>query len=128
MLTFEFYRLGDPCTVQTKNTTRMRNYRQDIRRGATARWPSEVSPITVPVRVTLSYFYTQDIMDVDNIIKPVLDELKGLVYVDDKQVVSVTSRKINVLSPEAVVAVTSFVLISAFRSRSDFLHILVEWE
>lgn len=128
MLTFEFYRLGAPCTVQTQNKSRMSNYRQEIRRGAVDRWPGDLSPITVPVSVTLSYFYTQDLMDVDNIIKPVLDELKGLVYADDIQVVSVTSRKINVLSQEAVVAVTSSVLASAFRSKSDFLHIVVQWE
>ncbi len=67
-------------------------------------------------------------MDVDNIIKPVLDQLKGLVYADDKQVVSVTCRKIDVLSSEAVVAITSPVLATAFRSRSDFLHVLVQWE
>ena len=128
MLTFEFVRLGVPCTVQTKNKSRIENYKQDLRRMAVARWPGNSPQLIVPVSIYLTYFYTADIMDVDNIIKPVLDQMKGLVYADDKQVVSVTCRKINVLSPEAVVAVTSSVLVSAFRSKSDFLHVLVEWE
>jgi len=128
MLTFEFVRLGVPCTVQTKNKSRIENYKQDVRRAAVARWPGSSLPLTVPVSVILTFFYTEDIMDVDNIIKPVLDQLKGLVYADDKQVVSVTCRKIDVSSPEAVVVSTSSVLASALRSKSDFLHVLVQWE
>ena len=32
-------------------------------------------------------------MDADNIIKPILDSLKGLVYEDDRTIFEVTSRK-----------------------------------
>lgn len=128
MLTFEFVRLGVPCTVQTRNRSRMDNYKKDIRRAAVARWPGNSSSLLVPVSVTLTYFYTNDLLDVDNVIKPVLDQLKGTVYADDKQVVSVTSRKISIISHEAVFANASSVLVSGLRSRSDFFHVLVEWE
>lgn len=106
----------------------MDNYKRDVRRSVVDRWPGNSSPLLVPVSVTLMYFYTKDIMDVDNIIKPVLDQLKGLVYADDKQVFRVTCHKINVLGPEAVIANASSVLASALRSRNDFLHVFVEWE
>jgi Holliday junction resolvase RusA-like endonuclease len=128
MLTFEFVRLGAPCSVQIKNKDRMDNYKRDVRRAAVACWPGNSSPVTVPVGVIITYFYTQDILDVDNIIKPVLDQLKMLVYADDRQVTSVTCRKINIAGPEAVIANASLVLFSGLRSRSDFLHVLVEWE
>lgn len=128
MLTFEFVRLGVPCSVQTKNKSRVENYRRDVRRAAVARWPGNSPPVIVSVSVMLTHFYIEDTMDVDNIIKPVLDQLKGLVYADDKQVVMVTCQKINVLSTEAVITNTSSVLASALRSRSDFLHVLVQWE
>ncbi len=106
----------------------MDNYKKDIRRAAVDRWPGNSSSLLVPVSVTLTYFYTNDLLDVDNVIKPVLDQLKMLVYVDDKQVTSVTSRKISIVSHEAVFANASSVLVSGLRSRSDFLHVLVEWE
>lgn len=83
MPSFEFVRLGVPCTVQTRNKSRLDNYKRDVRRSATARWPRNVAPLTVPVRVTLSYYYTSDVLDVDSIIKLVVDQLKGLVYQDD---------------------------------------------
>ena len=37
-------------------------------------------------------------MDVDNIIKPILDSLKELVYEDDRTIFEVTSRKTPLLS------------------------------
>ena len=127
MPSFDFVRLGIPCTVQTRNKSRLENYRQDVRRIARFRWPGDIAALTVMVSVTLSYHYTVDILDVDNIIKPVLDELKGLVYRDDIQVTKVVSQKRPVL-PDSMLPVATPALLDGLRSRSDFLHILVEWE
>ena len=69
MPSFEFVRLGIPCTVQTRNKSRLDNYKRDVRRAATIRWPGNVAPLTLPVSVTLSYYHTSDVLDVDNIIK-----------------------------------------------------------
>ncbi len=128
MSSFEFVRLGVPCTVQTRNKSRQDNYKRDVRRAATARWPADLVPLSVSVSVTLSYYYTSDALDVDNIIKPVLDQLKGLVYRDDLQVIKVVSQKSLVHDGGAASPVASQVLTSALRSKDDFLHILVEWE
>lgn len=128
MPSFEFVRLGVPYTVQTRNKSRLDNYKRDVRRAAVARWPGDVAPLTVPVSVTLSYYYTSDALDVDNIIKPVLDQLKGLVYQDDLQVIKVVSQKSLVRTEGLSPLNASPVLVNGLRSRDDFLHILVEWE
>jgi len=128
MRSFEFVRLGVPCTVQTRNKSRLDNYKRDVRRAATAQWLGNVAPSTIPVSVTLSYYYTSDVLDVDNIIKPVVDQLKGLVYRDDLQVIKVISQKSLVHAGGAPSSVVSQVLTSALKSKDDFLHILVEWE
>lgn len=83
--------------------------------------------LDVTVSVRLSYYYTIDILDVDNIIKPVLDELKGLVYRDDIQVVKVIGQKQSVLAG-SMLPIATPELSNGLRSRSDFLHVLVEWE
>lgn len=127
MPSFEFVRLGIPCTVQTRNPSRLKNYRQDIRRIARFRWPGDAVTLDVTVSVRLSYFYTTDILDVDNIIKPVLDELKGLVYRDDIQVVKVISQK-QLVPVGSLLPVATSALSDGLRSRSDFLYVLVEWE
>ena len=128
MPSFEFVRLGVPCTVQTRNKSRLDNYKRDVRRAATALWPGNVLPLAVPVSVTISYYYTSDALDVDNIIKPIVDQLKGLVYRDDMQVIRVVSQKSQVRTEGVASTNGSSVLMSGLRSRDDFLHILVEWE
>jgi len=127
MPSFEFVRLGIPCTVQIRNKSRLDNYRRDLRRIALGLWDGNIAPIALPVSVVISYYYTSDILDVDNIIKPILDALNGLVYQDDLQVVQVVSQKRPVLTGPLPLAVTP-VLSAGLRSRADFLHVLVEWE
>jgi len=127
MPSFEFARLGVPCTVQTRNKSRLDNYKRDVRRAAVALWPGNAVPLAVPVRVIISYYYTSDVLDVDNIIKPILDQLKGLVYRDDLQVIKVVSQKSLAHAVGASNFVASQVLTSALRSKDGFPHILVEW-
>ena len=127
MPTFEFVRLGIPCTVQTRNKSRLDNYRRDLRRVAVGLWDGNEPPVTVPVSVTINYYFTSDVLDVDNIIKPILDALNGLVYQDDLQVVKVASQKGPVPTGPLLSGVAP-VLSAGLRSRDDFLHVLVEWE
>ena len=131
MASFEFVRLGIPCTVQTRNPSRLDNYRRDVRRAARALWPGEVAPLTVVVKVSISYYYTSDEIDIDNIIKPILDQLNGLVYVDDKQVVRVVGQKQNILAAEQSALLLPLIrtqlLADGLRSKDNFVYVLVEW-
>ena len=43
--------------------------------------------------MTITYFHGSDPLDVDNIPKPILDALKGLVYSDDSHVSDLLCRK-----------------------------------
>src|SRR5205823_24548 len=58
------------------------------------RWPLGSGPVPGRVEVLRTNFYTLPLPDVDNIIKPILDALKTLVYHDDEQVFKVTCAKI----------------------------------
>ena len=52
---------------------------------AESRWDGE-RPSAGEVVVVITYFFDGASLDVDNIPKPILDALKGLVYSDDSQV------------------------------------------
>ncbi len=43
--------------------------------------------------VTITYFYLDKELDVDNVPKPIIDALKGLVFEDDNQVTDLLCRK-----------------------------------
>ena len=48
-----------------------------------------------PLCVTVAYFCAALGVDVDNILKPILDAMKGIVYHDDRQIVQVESIAIE---------------------------------
>ena len=75
--------------------------------------------------VTVTHFFDRAAPDVDNIPKPVLDALKGLVYSDDSQVTDMLCRKRH-LKDILEVQSASRVLNEALDRGKEFLHIVVE--
>lgn len=75
--------------------------------------------------VTITYFYDSVSMDVDNIPKPILDALKGFVYVDDDQVTDILCRKRN-LNSNFRIENLSAVLAEGLIRGNEFLYITVE--
>lgn len=49
--------------------------------------------MSVPVMLSITYFFTDKQMDVDNIPKPISDALNGLAYFDDEQITDIICRK-----------------------------------
>jgi crossover junction endodeoxyribonuclease RusA len=98
-----FHVVGCPASVQSTPSSK-RQYRTLV---ADAARSTVSEPITGPERIMIEIdWFTQSLEnkpDVDNIIKPIQDALKGIVFVDDSQVESVTARKHDLLT------ITSFV-------------------
>ena len=74
--------------------------------------------------VVLTYFYDDGAPDVDNLAKPVLDALKGLVFIDDEQVTDLSVRKRN-LSGNLRVDDATPIMAAGFDFGSPFLHVVV---
>lgn len=70
------------------------------------------------------YFYDEINIDVDNIIKPIQDALKGLVYIDDEQIIDILASK-RKLSGNLRVDNRSIVLGEGFARGNDFLYVSV---
>ena len=124
-LPFEFVIDGPPVSQQTRRRERYHDWKADVRRVAEQSWPSAELPVTEPVMLTITYFYDETSMDVDNIPKPISDALNGLVYVDDSRVNDVLCRRRD-LSAGLRVRDPSPVLASGFDRRGEFLHVIVD--
>ena len=75
--------------------------------------------------MTITYFFEQGgSLDVDNIPKPILDALKGLVYSDDSQVTDLLCRKRD-LNGDPRIQNPSPILLDTLRHSEKFLHITV---
>ena len=67
---------------QTRHKCLVEEWTQRVQAIAGNRWDSE-PPVVGDVVVIITYFFDGASLDVDNITKPILDALKGLVYSDD---------------------------------------------
>jgi len=92
-----FVVIGKPVSLQSSSGSKQR-YQQMVTQAAVE---SVASPIKAKERVKIEIDWFSEGFknkpDIDNIVKPILDALKGTVYTDDKQVESQTIRKHNTL-------------------------------
>ena len=102
-------------------------WRDYVRQAAEQSWPAEGLPMEGLLMLTIMYFYDREAreIDVDNIPKPILDSIKGLVYQDDSQITDLVCRK-RELNEHLRPANLSGVLREAIVQNQSFVYALVE--
>lgn len=93
MLPFEFRIDQTPVSQQARRRKLRSQWQETVRRSAEQYWPAGEMPFDGRLMVTIVHFYEGIDLDVDNIPKPILDGLKGLVYGDDRQITDLVCRK-----------------------------------
>ena len=86
-LPFEFALEGSPVSQQTRRRALLRQWTQNVRNAAERHWDGGAPGRRGDIAARIVYIFDGDPLDVDNIPKPVLDALKGLVYLDHNQVI-----------------------------------------
>jgi crossover junction endodeoxyribonuclease RusA len=119
----EFVVAGTPVTSQGSSDNR-RYWQHLIKREAEAAANGR-PPAVEDMAFRLAYFYVNaPIGDLDNIVKPIQDALKGIAYVDDRQVVDlVASMRRKTIEDHASMTAT---LARGFLGGSDFIYVVVE--
>ena len=120
---FEFVIDGPPVSQQVRRRRLVREWTQDLQAAAKQHWDNE-PPYAREVMVAITYFFDDVSLDVDNIPKPILDALKGLVYIDDAQVTDLLCRK-RELNGELRIRNPSPILVATLAGLEEFLHIIV---
>jgi Holliday junction resolvase RusA-like endonuclease len=125
---FEFVVEGPAISSRAarKNAKKYQAWIRTVRDEAKRQWPDGASPTPLDVAVTITNYYEAVPPDVDNVIKPVLDALKMLVYRDDQQVFKVTSGKVDLNLTRRVQNAGPLLAEALERSR-EFLHVVAEW-
>jgi crossover junction endodeoxyribonuclease RusA len=125
MLPFAFVIDGPPVSQQARHRERVRQWRDEVHRVAALQWPPGELPVTTSLMVTIVHLYETVSLDLDNLPKPIVDALKGLVYLDDTQITDIVCRKRNLRS-NLRVENPSDVLAEGFSRGTEFLYIVVE--
>ncbi|SRR5712691_9138697 len=123
---FEFVVDGPPVSAQGSSRGRAA-WQARVLAAAAARWPAGEAPCEVPVAIRITHFYDGTNgrpADVDNIIKPIQDALKGLVYLDDHQVADTRSRRRDISGAFRIRGLAPEVAVALALGR-EFLHIQI---
>ena len=86
-------------------------------------WDAE-PPLDGEVMVVITYYFKGESLDVDNMPKPILDALNGLVYADDCQITDLVCRKRD-RNRDLQFENPSSVLVETLGRSEQFLHITV---
>ena len=122
---FEFVVRGTPRTPQTKSPKSRKDWKERVRAAAANAWRADVLPIEGELSARIVYFFTETTdLDVDNIIKPILDSLKGLVFEDDDHIFEVTARKTQKVAG-LTIREAPLCLIDALSSMPEFIFVRV---
>ena len=127
---FEFIVEGPAVSLKAKKTNarRYQKWIKTVRTAAQQHWPPDAKPTTSRrITATITNYYTLAPPDVDNIIKPILDALQTVVYVDDQQVFKVISEKFD-LSEIHRIKNPGPLLAAALEKYSELLHIILQWD
>ena len=116
----DFVVRGTPISQRSKHTKKL--WQQQVQKAV----PDLPKLLTGSLRVRIDFFFAAaPDADTDNIIKPIQDALKKVVYEDDKIVVDVCARSINLQDLPMMVAVPSVLLAALSEPSSDFVFIQV---
>lgn len=107
---------GVPASLQGSAHKRA-DWRLRVSAAAARRWPAHEPPLEEPLALLVAFLHSGQPVDVDNMLKPTLDGLTGVCYVDDAQLEQVIgvrwdlSRTLRLerLSPVLVRAVVAAV-------------------
>lgn len=86
---------------------------------------SDAPPMSGEVSVVVWYFFRHGGLDVDNMLKPILDAVKGVIYRDDSGVSQVIGRKTELVGGLRI-RDASTILDQAVSEGSDFVFIKVD--
>ncbi len=124
MLPFEFVIDGPPMSARSHNAARLAEWKVRVAAAAAQRWTGPL--FRGKTRVVVTYYHERETagLDADNMIKPILDALTGVVYADDRQATQITARTVRLIDgrdPD----ISAFVAMELARRR-EFLHVMVE--
>lgn len=93
---FEFYLTGTPLSSQASAVSKER-WKNEVREAARRRVQESVEWAYLdegPVALVIYYFPTTPMVgDIDNIVKPIMDALTGVAYLDDQLVERVVAQR-----------------------------------
>lgn len=130
MWPFEFVVHHTPKSQGSGNSRRGGPWQTCLQSAAAKRW-THPHPLTGEFAVAITYFVKQfgggsQLPDIDNIAKPIVDSLIGLIYDDDRSVTDVLCRRRDLSISQQIDSPSPF-LLQNLSGRGDLLYVMVDY-
>lgn len=124
MAHLEFVVPGPPISNQSQGLA-LQGWRATVETEARKEW--NAPPLAGVLKAVVINFHTGDkpSLDLDNMSKPILDVLQGLVYADDRQVRQAELAHVKIDTPLVVVG-ASQKLVAALQAGDQFVYVRIE--
>jgi Holliday junction resolvase RusA-like endonuclease len=124
----EFVVLGPPISNQQSTPQGRANlaaWKATIAGAATLAWPN--APLTIELKAVIINFFAgnEPSVDTDNMSKPILDQMQGIAYVDDRQVVQAELTHARLDGAYQIGGVRP-VIVSALQAQAQFVYVRIE--
>jgi len=106
---------GVPVSLAARNRSRKHAWTERVRQVASSTLKGPQFPLLGPIAVCITYFHEDPPLDVDNMIKPILDGLWPEVFPDDSQVQDVCGSRRDLMGA------------TTFRDPSEQLLDALSW-
>ncbi len=124
----EFVVLGPPISNQqstVKGRANLTSWKATIAGEVGASWTK--TKMTIPLKATIINFHngTTPSVDVDNMSKPIFDEMQKLVYDNDRQIRQAQIIHVEVGAPFSIAGVSK-IIVNALQAGNQFVYVRVE--
>jgi len=124
----EFVVPGPPISNQQSTPQGRANlaaWKATIAGAAALAWPN--APMTIELKAIIINFYAgnEPSVDTDNMSKPILDEMQGIAYVNDRQIVQVEFTYAKLTAAYQVGGVRPMI-VNGLQAQGQFVYVRIE--
>jgi Holliday junction resolvase RusA-like endonuclease len=125
---FEIVIEGVPVSAQSNDRAALARWRGQVQTTVLRQRLDTAMLYDEPLEVTVVYFYDgfDGGLDNDNMGKPILDALEGIVYVDDRQITDTVLRKRDATDPDLPTGQAPPVITEALQAYDSFVYVSVD--
>lgn len=119
---FEFELSGPAISAQSRNRDLLRDWKARVSAAALARWPTDRPLFTQALDAEISEFSRFPRRDRDNLAKPILDAMQGVVFANDRQLRRILVEWCDIEGPYRIRHMSP-VVAAAFVRGDEFVWI-----
>lgn len=125
MIPFAYIITGTPVSLQTNNRAKLQEWKAKVRETAAAALPIGMEATRDRVQVIITHYCIIQSSDLDNIVKPIVDSMNSIVYIDDRQVTDLTVKRRKFKEFADLTAISPGIA-EALAAGEEFIYVKID--